>query len=229
MSKRRLIGFAPIVTVATLSLLPALAQAAPQFHSNGVLAGASKQSVVQFGTITMKNPFFGEIKCHVLVGAPVANESEKGVAPVEGWETSGCQMPECHRGQVSVMAESPPHFSFIETTIKVVERGEQTVPWPAELTAPEGRTSLRIPHLKIWITCPGEGFEVAYEGELVPHYVNGSKNGLHPSHLEFEGEGGKTGHLITKVICGGECAEADVFVSGELTTLGTSQQLITAE
>ena len=64
---------------------------------------------------------------------------------------------------------------------------------------------------------------------LEPRIVNGSKNGLKPSHLEFEGSGGKTGHLITPDICGGTCEQADLFLSGSLTTLGTSQQLITAE
>jgi hypothetical protein len=58
--------------------------------------------------------------------------------------------------------------------------------------------------------------------------INGTKNGLKPSHLVFESSE-KTGFLITPVICGGECAMADLTVGGELTMLGTaSQQLVTA-
>jgi hypothetical protein len=83
--------------------------------------------------------------------------------------------------------------------------------------------------LKFLVNCPGEKFEVPYEGTLEPRLINGSHNGLRPSHLEFE-EGGKTGFLKTPDICGGECAMADLFIKGELTLLGArGQELITAE
>jgi hypothetical protein len=236
--KRLLMSFSSVAALAAFSITPAAAQATPQFHINGMLAGATPQNVVQFGTITMKSPFWGEIKCNVLVGAPVSNESEKGVAPVQGWETSDCRMPECLRGSAS--------FVMAEGAVKLVEplpghppeavRGEKTLPWPAELVTSEKGTKLKIrgpegviQGLKVLVNCPGEGFEVPYEGTLEPNMINGSTNGLHPSHLEFEGSGGKTGHLVTPDICGGECTQAELSVSGSLTILGTMQQLITAE
>jgi hypothetical protein len=245
MSRKRLIGLASITALATLSVLPALAQGAPRFYVNGVLArsgpvaGASGTNVVEFGTITMKSPFLGEIKCNVLVGAPVGNETEKGVASVDGWETWSCHMPECFHGSPStVMAEASPEFGVVpERTIKEVQRHQKTLPWPAELTAPEGRTSLRIGDteklplapVKFYVECPKELFDVLYEGTLEPHIVNGTKNGLKPSHLEFEGEGGKTGHLKSPDIFGGKEPESLLFIKGELPLLGTGQQLITAE
>jgi hypothetical protein len=235
-----LIGLASVAALGAFSMSPAVAQATPQFRINGVLAGAGKTNVVQFGTITMKSPFFGEIKCKVIVGAPVSNESEKGVAAVEDWEPYGCQMPECVKGGSYVTAEAPPEL------VAIPERGEQPVrsnrfmatkghsrpnlPWPAELSTPEaGRTALNTRFIQLYVLCPAEQFEVLYEGELVPAYVNGSKNGLKPSHLEFEGSGGKTGHLLAPVICGGTCEQADLFFSGGLTAIGTNQQLVTAE
>jgi hypothetical protein len=56
--------------------------------------------------------------------------------------------------------------------------------------------------------------------------VNGTKNGLKPSHLTFEGKGGTTGALIVPQFF----TEREVFVSGEMKILGTtSQQLINVE
>jgi hypothetical protein len=92
-----------------------------------------------------------------------------------------------------------------------------------------GRTALGIHDIKLTVVCPKEGFELQFEGALEPRVVTGSKNGLHPSALSFEGEGGKTGHLLALDICGGECAEADLSFSGELTMVGTMEQLVTAE
>jgi hypothetical protein len=64
------------------------------------------------------------------------------------------------------------------------------------------------------------------EGTLTPILVNGTKNGLKPSHLTFEGKGGTTGSLIVPQFF----TEREVFVSGEMKILGSAtQQLITAE
>jgi hypothetical protein len=237
--KRLLIALASVAVLAAFSMTPVAAQATPRFYVNGVLAGANKQNVVQFGTITMKSPFLGEIKCNLLVAAPVGNESEKGVASIDAWETWGCHMPECLRGPAFVMAED---------AVKLIEpvkgnppkatRGETALPWPAQaVTTPEATTALQMGNteklplepVKFLVSCPGELFEVAYEGALEPRIVNGTKNGLKPSHLEFQGEGGKTGFLKSPDILGGKEPQADLFIKGELTQLGTGQQLITAE
>jgi hypothetical protein len=236
--KRLLIGFASVATLAACSVAPVVAQAAPQFRVNGVLAGASKQNVVQVGTITMKSPFWGEMKCNVLVGASVGNESEKGVASVDGWETWGCHATEL-RGKTFITAETP--VNLIEPgkgRPPEAKRGERTLPWPAQtVTTPEAATALKIGDteklplepVKFIVNAPEELFEVPYEGTLEPRIVNGTRNGLKPSHLEFEGEGGKTGFLKSPAIFGGKEPEADLFIKGELTLLGTGPQLVTAE
>jgi hypothetical protein len=214
----------------------------PRFYINGLLAGASKQNVVQFGTITMKSPFWGTIECHVLVGAPVWNETERGAASIEGWETYGCKMPECLKGTAFISAENAVKLIVRENTHKELVpeayRGESSLPWPGRLVSmPEsavgfhmGNTEkLPVQPVKFLVNCPGEGFEVPYEGTLQPHMINGARNGLKPSHLVFESSE-KTGFLKTPDICGGECSMADLTVEGEVTMLGTSsQQLLTAE
>jgi alpha-tubulin suppressor-like RCC1 family protein len=214
---------------------------ARRFYLNGVLAGASTQNVVQFGTITMKSPFWGEIKCNLLVGAPVWNETERGLASVDGWESWGCHATEL-RGKTFVTAETAVQLIERENTAKVripeAHRGEKTLPWPAHaVTTPEATSALKIGNteklplepVKFLVSAPEELFEVPYEGTLEPRIVNGTKNGLKPSHLEFEGEGGKTGFLKSPAIFGGKEPEADLFIKGELTLLGTSQQLVGAE
>jgi hypothetical protein len=235
--KRPLISLACVAALAAFSVTPALAQATPQFHINGVRVGASKQNVVQLGTITMKSPFWGELKCNVLVGAAVGNESEKGVASVDGWEAWGCHATEL-RGKTFITAETPVNLIEPVKGPPEAKRGERTLPWPAQtVTTPEATTALKIGDteklplepVKFVVNAPEELFEVPYEGTLEPRIVNGTKNGLKPSHLEFEGEGGKTGFLKSPAIFGGKEPQADLFIKGELTLLGTGQQLVTAE
>jgi hypothetical protein len=103
------------------------------------------------------------------------------------------------------------------------------LPWKGEVIEgpnAEKTTSLKdkLGPVHMDLVLPCEKFEVPMEGTLEPIIVNGTKNGLKPSHLQFEGKGGSTGHLMWAL------PEREVFVSGEMKLLGTSsQQLITAE
>jgi hypothetical protein len=151
-------------------------------------------------------------------------------------------MPECLKGAAFISAETAVKLIVRENTLKELvpeaKRGESSLPWPAHtVTTPEATTALKMGNteklpaqpVKFLVNCPGEGFEVPYEGTLQPHMINGTKNGLKPSHLVFESSE-KTGFLKTPDICGGECSMADLTVEGEVTMLGTaSQQLVTAE
>jgi hypothetical protein len=226
------------LAVATLLWLPAAAAATPQWRLNGLTAGPTKQDVVQFGTLTLTSKVFGEFKCKIVAGAPVWNESGKGVNAVEGWQPFLCKSAPINGkggciGQSLVTAEGGVELIVEGTTEKPLytpKRGLRSLPWPGELfETTEKTTSLNIHKIKIYIDCPAEGFEVPYEGNLEPKVINGSKNGLSPSKLVFEGQGGKTTYLVTCALEG--CVEnekTELFVSGELTMLGTTQQLITA-
>jgi len=239
MSRKRAVGLMPVLAIAALVLMPAVAQATPQFRINGFLAGATKQSVVQFGTLTLDNKLLGEFKCKVIAGVEAWNESEKGIAAVEAWEPFNCSSTEC-LGPVWITAESPPELIEKKGVYEpqrwsryVPSKGASrpNLPWPAELiTSEAGRTALNMRKMKLWIICPREGLEVPFTGNVEPRVQNGVKNGLFPSHLVFEGKGGYTSFLTSPDIEGGaETENSELFFSGELTTLGTSQELVTAE
>ena len=76
----------------------------------------------------------------------------------------------------------------------------------------------------VTLVLPCAALEIPFSGLLEPTLENGSKNGLHPSHLMFSE---KTGVLVSPVLP--EREERNVgFVVGELFVLGRNQQLITA-
>jgi len=233
MSKKLLIGLVSAFTLAAFAGTPAGAQAL-QFHINGLLAEASHQNVTEYGTLVLKNTRFGEFKCKIVAGVPVWNEGEKGFTAFEGWEPYLCSAPEC-KGESFVTAEKAVELIEKENSKKEFEytakRGASTLPWPGELFAPEaGAKAINVTKIHLYLDCPQEGLEVLFDGNLEPRVVNGLKNGLSPSHLVFEGKGGKTSYLSSPDICGGcESEEDNLYVSGELTTLGTSEELVTAE
>jgi hypothetical protein len=103
------------------------------------------------------------------------------------------------------------------------------LPWKGEVTeGTEKKRHLKISGVHMTLVDPCDGFEIPMVGTLEPFITNGTKNGLHPSSLTFEGKGGatQTGHLIVPQFF----TEREVFVSGEMKILGSAtQQLITAE
>ena len=220
------------LAVAIALAMPALAQAAPQFHINGNLVGATQQSAVGFGTLTLSNSRFGEFKCKVLMGWTVGNESEKGVGGIEQWHPFQCTAKEC-QGSALVTPEGLELIEETHGTEKIYSPKiiKPNMPWPLELlTFGTGKAKVNTRKMKMYLVCPQEGLEVPFNGNLEPHLVNGLKNGLSPSHLVFEGKGGSTSWLSSPAICGGcESEEDNLYLSGELTVIGASEELVTAE
>jgi hypothetical protein len=66
MSRKRGMGLMPVLAIAALVVMPAVAEATPQFQINGDLAGTAHQHVVQYGTLTLKSGQVGEWKCRVI-------------------------------------------------------------------------------------------------------------------------------------------------------------------
>jgi hypothetical protein len=235
LARKRLLGAAAASALAMLFVLPAMARATPQFRINGVLAGPATHDVVAVGSLTMDNKMFGEWKCKVIAGLTVDNESEKGVAAIDGWESFDCSANQCP-GPVSFVAETPPKLGETINAKKEViygppekARGARTLPWPAEIiTGEASATDLNIRKIRLVLTCPAETFEPNFAGNIEPHIVNGIGNGLSPSHLVFEGKGGHTSWLNGTWLGGTETEETKLYLSGELTLLGTGQELITA-
>jgi hypothetical protein len=243
LARRRFQALMVALAGAALLALPAAAQATPRWFINGVLAGSTKQNVVAVGTLTMDNKLFGEWKCKVLAGLAVGNESEKGTAQVETWEPFDCSAKEC-QGVAYVTAEVPPEelepvrpeeeirYPDLRRRFSTGVTGEASLlPWPSELISDEaGKSALKMRKMKLFLGCPAEAFVVPFGGYIEPPVVNGVKNGLNPSHIVFEGKGGHTSYLVSPDIEGGkETENSDLFFSGELTTLGTGEELITAE
>jgi hypothetical protein len=227
--KRLLISLACVAALAAFSMTPALAQAGLLWHMNGpVLRLGSNQNVVLYGTMTISGSVLGEIKCDVLEGGAVRNESEKGLADIEGYTTYDCTSSPNPCPGVLVTAEMP-----VEVTErlnpksekeKIAQHGPTTLPWSGELVeeeATEKRKKFKINGVKLTVVAPCFSLEVPSQGTLEPYVINGTKNGLKPTNLEFPGKGGLD-------ICeGGKCREVES--PGSLALVGTSVQLVTAE
>jgi hypothetical protein len=260
MSRKLLIGVAPVLAIAVVVAISAAAQASPQWFFNGKRLGSGHQPVIAVGEQTVTNETLGALTCTTAGLASIFNESEKGVEITEGGGYAHCkaQVP-CKvkntRGEeaegISLTFEAPPTVVGTEG----VRTGISSLPWTGELTEKEpGVRQVLTHHVKIWVILPPpgagtgqgcigasipfedqEGPTEKKEGdELAPIFINGSKNGLHPSHGEFLGEEGKTekgfpktGRLISPALAG----SAGYTTAKNVTTASSSGawELITAE
>jgi hypothetical protein len=231
-------GLAGALTVVVLLAAPAAASAAPQFEMNGIIVGTATRNVVASGTLTLESNLIGELKCRVIAGLAIWNEGGQGLASLEAWQPYDCSAATECPGEAVVTPEHRPELIEEENSKSEkkysAKRGGSSLPWPAEAIAPEaGKSRLNIRKIRLNLQCPAEGLAAAFLGNLEPLIVNGTKNGLSPSHLLFEGKGGKTGFLSAGACleepsrCYGEGGEPTLYLSGELTTLGTSEELMT--
>jgi hypothetical protein len=134
-----------------------------------------------------------------------------------------------------------------------VRTGISSLPWTGELTEKEpGVRQVLTHHVKIWVILPPAslgngpgcaGTSIPFEDqegptekqagdELAPILINGTKNGLHPSHGEFLGEQGKTekgfprtGRLISPDVGPGYTTAKNLVTAGAKG----AWELITAE
>jgi hypothetical protein len=103
--------------------------------------------------------------------------------------------------------------------------GPSRLPWSGELTEPtEKEVGVETHGISLTLVLPCATVEIRFGGILEPILENGSKNGLHPSHLVFSE---KTGVLVSPMLPEREQRNVG-FVVGELFVLGRNQQLITA-
>jgi hypothetical protein len=226
--KRLLISFASVAALAAFSVTSAVAQAAPQFHIDGPLMRlGTAQNAVLYGTMTISSVVLGEIKCDVLEGATVRNESEKGLVAFEGYTTYDCTSSPNPCPGVFATAEMPVEVTERLNTKsekeKIAQRGPTTLPWSGEAVeeGTEKLKKLKTNGFKLTMVAPCFNLELPVEGTPEPRIINGTKNGLKPTLLEFPAKGGLD-------ICeGGKCREVES--PGSLAMVGTTVQLITAE
>jgi alpha-tubulin suppressor-like RCC1 family protein len=210
-----------------------------EWKANGVKVSKTHVQIASWGSLKYENniSLVGKLTCTAVMGGGVWNEGTgteiTGFGNVEGFNTSGCSKePGCPGAFVTA---EPPVQVATETkgTEKVIvpRRPPTTLPWTGEVI--EGLNAEKSIALKVKLSPvqmnivePCEKFEVPMEGTLEPILTNGSRNGLKPSHLTFEGKGGTTGSLIVPQFF----TEREVFVSGEMKILGSgNQQLVVAE
>ena len=233
MAKKLPMAFAPALAVAALVLMPAIAQASPKFFINGIAAGAKHEAIVQYGPISLENHFLGKIKCQNLASGNIWNSSEKGFGNTEGYTTYACTAEPVACAGVFATAEKPVEVTeriIASEKKKVAQRGATDLPWEGEAVQEEGGEKLKKIKLYVSLTAvmPCLNLEVQFKGTLEPLSINGLANGLSPSHLLFQGNGGQTGFLTTAKFGSGEEVSRG-YLSGELTTVGGNVELVTAE
>jgi hypothetical protein len=252
---------AVIAVPAAQAAVPPI-KAFPKVFINGQKAGKTPQPVIVSGAISLEPYPIGFITCNTALAEQAFNETtegtEKGFLNTVGYMTYECTAQgECKvtntKGEevdgIYVTAEAPPVFSGTEAH----DTGITSLPWTGEFIEREtGKRQVLMKHVKLWVVYPPEsvgkgsaclGTEVELEDregktekekgdELAPIWVNGSKNGLKPSHGEFlyrQGETEKgfpiTGQLRSPQIEAGRLSASKLISGG----LGGGWELITAE
>jgi hypothetical protein len=242
----------------------------PKFFTNGVKENSARKPAITVGAIRLHNGILGDLECQNMFAGVTYNENtegtEKGLTTTTGYGTFNCvAAAPCKvkntKGEevegIYLTAESPPEPAGTEAH----PTGITSLPWMGEVIEREtGRLQMLTHHVKIWEVLPPEtvgkglnclGLEVAFEDlegptekeagyELAPIWVNGTKNGLKPSHEEFLGETGQTekgrefpvtGKLKSRTENGGTIGDGFLASRPSLITggLGGGWELITVE
>jgi hypothetical protein len=233
--RKVLLRVALVLGIASAVTMPAVAQASPKFFVNGAKIGTSKVGLVNYGEVELQNAFLGKIKCSNLASGFIWNESEKAFFNTEGYTTYNCTSEPACPG-VFATAEMPVEVATRKKsngeTEAIAQRGPTTLPWSGEaIEVAEGVEKIKkikTNGIKVTIVAPCDSAEVPFEGALEPIATNGSKNGLKASHVTFEGKGGRTNFLTSKVLPV-EKEENIGYTIGEVKSVGSNVQLITLE
>jgi alpha-tubulin suppressor-like RCC1 family protein len=209
-----------------------------KWKSNGAALSTEKSPVFGLGTLTLENASdnnlpIGKVTCHTLVGGSLWNEGEAGLGSIEDFGTSpmSCtKEPNACPGAFMTaeprIPEKPVEVERGTEKVLVGKRAKSSLPWHTEMNEVETEKvkSLVDKITKIGLTlvnpCSQPApFEYEFEGTLEPKVLNGTKNGLSPTKLKFEGKGGHTGHLMGNVFAF-EPSEKEAFLSGEVPVIG---------
>jgi hypothetical protein len=257
-----MLAAAAMITVpAAHAALPPI-KAFPKVFVNGIKVTKTPKPVIASGGITLENTIIGAMACNSATTGQAFNETtegtEKGFLDSTGYMTFECQAAnscKVHntKGEevegVYLTAEAPPVVKGTE----MHNAGITSLPWTGEfIEREEGKRQVLTKHVKLWLVLPPEsvgkgvgcvGTELELETlegktekergyELAPLWLNGTKNGLKPSHSEFLGDEGITekeapitGRLKSPQV-GDFSLTAKKLVSGGL---GAGWELVTAE
>jgi hypothetical protein len=255
-----LLVVAIVVPTVTEAAVPPI-KAFPKVFRNGTKLGTTREPAIAFGEITLHNGTLGNLTCNNVVTGVTYNETtegtEKGFQNSTGYTTFNCVAEvKCKvkntKGEevegIYATAESPPVASGTEAH----PTGVSSLPWTGELIErEEAKKQVLTKHVIVWIVLPPAsvgtgpgclGLELPFEDkegttekeagyELAPIWLNGSKNGLKPSHLECP-ESGLTekgfpqcGRLKSPAVGDGFVGFGKSLIGG----MGGSWELVTAE
>jgi hypothetical protein len=147
MSKKLLIGLAPLLAIAAFAVAPTVAQATPHYFKNLVLSKESeKVPYVSWGTLSLESKA-GKVECENTVGGFDENPAGGGAGKEEtdSFYAYNCKNAACTGagGKIGVIFENEAEPGPI-TQLK----------WPGELIEPSaGLIRLKSENVRVFVRC----------------------------------------------------------------------------
>jgi hypothetical protein len=199
MSKRLRMGFAPMLLVAAVAMMPAAAQAVPHFYKNKIIApeesgapGAEGTDVISWGTLVLETKTVGTITClNVSAGDafnPIGGGAGEGkIDAYAAYDCTNALCEETFKSKQEIIPEGLDKFGEWETKLTEAVAGKPRLK--------TGNSTLESPsQIKFLISCPSAGLgeiKTKAKGELSPLVVNGTAIGSAPSKITFDPESGE--------------------------------------
>jgi hypothetical protein len=135
MAKKRLMGLGPVLVVAALAVMPAVAQAVPHYYKNGVLIPeGEKVPLLEWGKLTLQaEPSLAAVTtCDNSAGGYLENPvgGGAGAGRTLRFATWNCNNAECPSGEIEIKGQK------YEKEFEVLWP-PQDFPWPSVLEEPE--------------------------------------------------------------------------------------------
>jgi hypothetical protein len=178
MSKKLWMGLVPIL--ATLALIPAVAQAAPHYYKSGVLIPeGEKVPVLEWGklTITPEPPVAASTACENITGGYVENPigGGAGIGATLRFASYNCTSLEC-QGDYEYETLGKEYKSEPE-----IISPPQSMPWPSMLEEVAGVVRSHIEGQVVEISCQAHGLSRAEAGEGGPSGAGENEQFQQPS------------------------------------------------
>ncbi len=238
MSKKLLIGFAPLLAIASLAMTVAPAQAAPKYKKNGtVIAEKTQVQTVGWGTLALDSPA-GDVSCHNAAAGYIENTAGVGTGLTQQFATWDCSQSTGECKTVAGVVETRVHGTSV-VGAAVEPLGSVGTGWTSALEEPEAGL------IRSNTATGGAEFETAGKEKVKPQgvvfecYVGGAFAGeiVFYGHSIPKLKNGTTAAKPTKVEFGPGFGELEALggavkgtTTGHTTEMGyEEQETITAE
>jgi hypothetical protein len=203
-TKKVLIGLAPLLAIAALMAMPAVSGAVPHVYKNGTIGKeGSKVREISWGTVKLTNGTLGEVICHTIFAGFAENPKGGGAAggKVQAFFPYECESASC-----------------LTLGGKGIQVTAGKLPWKAEATEPEvgvfrqktGEKGNTTESVHFTVNCEGV-VEAEFFGQNSPKVLNNGKAiGALPGELEFDAGAGE----LESVAIGGGATHGTVKVQG---------------